>query len=70
MEQNAWYTIYGYSSFFMKLTDRSNQIKLNAEQWTAFQAALDAQPRPMPRMKKLMQEAGIFDSSRTDKDER
>ena len=34
---------------------------LDAEQWEAFQTALDAKPRPLPRVKKLMQEQGFFD---------
>ena len=34
---------------------------LNAEQWEAFQTALDASPRTLPRIEKLMQEPGIFD---------
>jgi len=42
------------------LADR-RQFGLNAEQWEAFQAALDAQPRTLPRIEKLMQEPGIFD---------
>jgi uncharacterized protein (DUF1778 family) len=42
------------------LADR-RYFGLNAEQWEAFQAVLDAPPRPLPRLKKLMQEQGIFD---------
>ena len=42
------------------LADR-RYFGLNAEQWEAFQIALDAPPRPLPRLKKLMQEQGIFD---------
>ena len=42
------------------LADR-RQFGLNAEQWEAFQTALDAPPRPLPRIEKLMQEPGIFD---------
>ncbi|MFZ2171640.1 MAG: DUF1778 domain-containing protein [Methylococcaceae bacterium] len=42
------------------LADR-RYFGLNAEQWQAFQAALDAPPKPLPRIKKLMQEPGIFD---------
>ncbi|WP_027156485.1 type II toxin-antitoxin system TacA family antitoxin [Methylobacter luteus] len=34
---------------------------LDAEQWEAFQAALDAPPRPLPRLERLMQEPGLFD---------
>lgn len=42
------------------LADRRH-FGLKAEQWEAFQAALDAKPRPLPRIKRLMQEPGIFD---------
>ncbi len=42
------------------LADR-RQFGLNAEQWEAFQAALDAPPRTLPRIEKLMQESGVFD---------
>lgn len=34
---------------------------LDARTWTAFQSALDAPPRPLPRMKKLLEEPGFFD---------
>lgn len=42
------------------LADR-RYFALNAEQWEAFQAALDAPPRPLPRLEQLMREPGIFD---------
>ncbi len=42
------------------LADRRH-FGLNSEQWEAFQAALDAPTRPLPRIEKLMQEPGIFD---------
>ena len=42
------------------LADR-RYFGLNAEQWEAFQAALDAPPRPLPRLERLMREPGIFD---------
>ncbi len=35
---------------------------LNAENWAAFQAALDAPARPLPRLKALLNEPGFFDS--------
>jgi uncharacterized protein (DUF1778 family) len=35
---------------------------LNAEKWTEFQKALDAPPRVLPRMKKLLTKPGFFDS--------
>ncbi|ADE16991.1 Protein of unknown function DUF1778 (plasmid) [Nitrosococcus halophilus Nc 4] len=42
------------------LADRQH-FGLDAEQWKAFQASLDAPPRPLPRIKRLMREPGIFD---------
>lgn len=36
-------------------------IALDADQWTKFLAALDAPPRQMPRMKRLLSEPGMFD---------
>jgi uncharacterized protein (DUF1778 family) len=42
------------------LADR-RYFGLNAEQWEAFQSALDAPPRPLPRLEQLMREQGIFD---------
>jgi uncharacterized protein (DUF1778 family) len=35
---------------------------LNAEKWAAFQSALDAPARPLPRLKALLDEPGFFDS--------
>jgi uncharacterized protein (DUF1778 family) len=35
---------------------------LNAEQWRAFLAALDAPPRRLPRLKRLLKESGFFDA--------
>ena len=43
------------------LADR-RRFGLNAAAWTAFQAALDAPPRSLPRMKALLEEPGFFDS--------
>lgn len=48
-----------------QLPDR-RRFELNAEQWTAFQAALDAPPRDLPRVRRLFSEPGIFDSSEPD----
>ncbi len=42
------------------LADRWRFI-LNAEQWEAFQDALDAPPRDLPRMRRLLLEPGFFD---------
>ena len=46
------------------LADRQS-FGLNAEQWKAFRAALDAPPRPLPRLKRLLREPGFFDSRRS-----
>lgn len=37
---------------------------LNAEQWKKFQTALDAPPRPMPRLKRLMREQSVLERGR------
>lgn len=42
------------------LPDRQH-FGLSAEQWTAFQAALDAPPRALPRMTTLLTESSVFD---------
>lgn len=42
------------------LAERS-RIGLNAEQWTAFMAALDAPPRSHPRLERLLNEPTILD---------
>jgi len=42
------------------LADRRT-FGLSAAQWKAFLAALDAPPRPMPRMKKLLEEPSILE---------
>jgi uncharacterized protein (DUF1778 family) len=43
------------------LADRRN-FGLNATQWKAFQAALDAPPRALPRLERLLKEPGFFDA--------
>jgi uncharacterized protein (DUF1778 family) len=43
------------------LADRS-VFGLDAEAWKTFQSALDAPVRPLPRLKKLLEEPGFFDS--------
>ena len=43
------------------LADR-REFSLNGVQWKAFLAALDAPPRPLPRLKRLLKEPGFFDS--------
>jgi uncharacterized protein (DUF1778 family) len=35
---------------------------LNAEQWTAFQAALDAPPREISRLAKLLRKPSVFET--------
>jgi uncharacterized protein (DUF1778 family) len=35
---------------------------LNSVQWKAFLAALDAPPRPLPRLNRLLREPGFFES--------
>lgn len=42
------------------LPDRQ-RFGLNAEQWRAFQEALDAPPRGLPRLARLLREPGAFD---------
>jgi uncharacterized protein (DUF1778 family) len=44
------------------LPDR-RYFSLNAEQWTAFMAALDAPPRDLPRLRRLLDEPSVFESS-------
>ena len=36
---------------------------LDAEKWAAFQAALDAPARPLPRLQTLLDEPGFFDTN-------
>ena len=43
------------------LADRRS-FGLNAAQWKQFIAALDAPPKPLPRLKRLLEEPGFFDS--------
>lgn len=35
---------------------------LNSQKWKAFQAALDAPVRPLPKLKALLEKPGFFDS--------
>ncbi|MFC3643450.1 type II toxin-antitoxin system TacA family antitoxin [Aquibium oceanicum] len=41
------------------LADRRS-FHLDAERWEAFQAALDAPPRDLPRLKKILNEPSVF----------
>lgn len=43
------------------LADRRT-FGLNAAQWKAFLAALDAPPRPLPHLERLLREPGFFDT--------
>jgi uncharacterized protein (DUF1778 family) len=43
------------------LADR-RVFTLNAAQWKAFLAALDAPARPLPRLERLLKEPGFFDA--------
>jgi uncharacterized protein (DUF1778 family) len=43
------------------LADRRS-FGLNAVQWKEFTAALDAPPRPLPRLERLLKEPGFFDA--------
>lgn len=42
------------------LADR-RRFGLDAERWAAFMDALDAPPRDVPRIQKLLHERGVFD---------
>ena len=39
------------------------RFELDAGQWTAFMAALDAPPRDAPRLRRLLTEPGTFDAA-------
>jgi uncharacterized protein (DUF1778 family) len=43
------------------LADRRT-FGLNATQWKAFMDALDAPPRPLPRLERLLREPAFFDA--------
>ncbi len=44
------------------LPDR-RYFSLTAEQWTAFMLALDAPPRDLPRLRRLLDEPGVFEAT-------
>jgi uncharacterized protein (DUF1778 family) len=44
------------------LPDRQ-RFGLDADQWAAFQAALDAPPRPLPQLAKLLRDPSVFEPS-------
>ncbi len=39
----------------------SRYFSLDAKQWAAFQTALDAPPRPLPELAKLLREPSVFE---------
>jgi uncharacterized protein (DUF1778 family) len=43
------------------LADRRT-FTVNDKQWKAFLAVLDAPPRPLPRLERLLKEPGFFDA--------
>jgi len=45
------------------LPDRQ-RFGLDADRWAAFLKALDAPPRPLPRLKKLLQTPSVFERRR------
>ena len=45
------------------LPDRQ-RFELDAERWKAFQAALDAPPRPLPRLGPLLKKPGVIEIRR------
>src|SRR6266481_1465209 len=45
------------------LPDR-RRFGLNARQWAAFHAALDAPPQPAPRLARLLNEPSVFERGR------
>lgn len=45
------------------LPDRSRFV-LDEKQWKAFLAALDAPTRPMPRLKRLLNEPSVFEKTK------
>jgi len=47
------------------LPDRRH-FRLDAEQWEAFQLALDAPARPLPRLQRLLSTPGPFDQDSAD----
>jgi len=45
------------------LPDRQ-RFELDAERWKAFQVALDAPPRPLPRLARLLNESSVIERRR------
>jgi uncharacterized protein (DUF1778 family) len=45
------------------LPDRRKFV-LSEKQWKEFQAALDAPPRPLPRLKRLLTEPSVFEKTK------
>ncbi len=47
------------------LADR-RRFGLDAEQWKAFQVALDASPKPLVRLARLLEEPSVFEGGTTE----
>jgi uncharacterized protein (DUF1778 family) len=50
----------GLSAAALVLSDR-RQFSLDDEQWATFVNALEAAPKPCPRLERLLSESGVFD---------
>ena len=44
-----------------KVACKPNALVLSAEDWSAFQAALDAPPRSLPRLERLARSVSVLD---------
>ena len=53
----------GAAGRMRRLADRQ-EFRLSAGEWKAFLAALDAPPRALPRMGRLLKERGFFEGGR------
>lgn len=50
------------AALFARPIPEENKIKLNAEEWERFCAALEAPPRMHPRMKELLTKPAIWEA--------
>jgi len=55
------FVLEGALTYAAETLAERRQFGLDAEQWTAFQAALDAPPRTLPRVQRLFSEPDIFE---------
>ncbi len=55
---------HGYEAAQRVLADQT-EVRLPAAEWDAFCRALDAPPRSIPALKRLLTEASVFDGRRT-----